>query len=110
MTPQSSVLAAADALLMAITAAETDETGQAIPFAITNIYADRLVDLEVATPDCATECPALGRAVEIVGGEFGKIISGQMILQIALVGRLSQELGLPYDEVLRDVLHNLPAE
>jgi hypothetical protein len=95
---------AADALLMAITAAQVDESGNAIPQAVAGVYADRIDGLQVETTECAGGCPALGRAVQDVGGEFGRIISGQLILQIGLLARLAQELDRPYDEILREIL------
>ncbi|MGI8330258.1 hypothetical protein ACRYCC_09835 [Actinomadura scrupuli] len=98
------VAQAADALLMAITAAQVDESGDAIPYAVAGIYSERIDGLQVETTECAGECPALGRAAQEVGGEFGRIISGQLILQIGLLARLAQELDRPHDEILREIL------
>ena len=99
---------AAGALLMAITAAHHDESGDAIPQAVASVFGDRIAGLLVDTTECGGPCPAIDRAAEGLGAEFGAIIAGQLTLQIALLARLSTELDRDYDEVLREILDTLP--
>jgi hypothetical protein len=98
---------AAGALLMAITAAQLDESGDAIPTAVAGVYGDRFDRLEVETTECGGGCPVLERALEAVGAEFGVIISGQLTLQIALLARLAEALDRPYQDLLHEVLDGL---
>jgi hypothetical protein len=103
------VAQAAGALLMAITAAHHDESGDAIPQAVAGVFAERIDGLVVDTTECGGSCPAVDRAAEGLGAEFGAIIAGQLTLQIALLARLCTELDRDYEDVLREVLDTLPA-
>jgi hypothetical protein len=92
---------------MAITAAHVDESGGAIPAAVASVYGDRFDTLEVETTGCGGECTSLDRALEAVGTEFGHMVSAQLTLQIALLARLAEALGRPYEEVLHEVMEDL---